>query len=72
MRLNKKKKNENRFEVIHKEGSQWKTEGIRMIAVDRETGVNYLIWTCGYGGGVTPLLDSEGKPILTQAEMFSL
>ena len=34
------------------------------IYVDRETGVNYLhIW--GTGGGLTPLLDQEGKPVIT-------
>ncbi|MBO4484967.1 MAG: hypothetical protein J5738_06225 [Lachnospiraceae bacterium] len=63
-------KKEKRFEVIHKEGSSLRTEGIRMIAVDRETGVNYLIWTAGYGGGITPLLDSEGKPVITPSVMY--
>ena len=35
------------------------------VWVDRETGVNYLWHTSGYGGGLTPLLDREGKPIIT-------
>ena len=35
------------------------------IIVDRETGVNYLYKSEGYGGGLTPLLDSQGKPIVT-------
>lgn len=35
------------------------------IYVDRETGVNYLrTWASG-GGGLTPLLDREGRPIIT-------
>lgn len=35
------------------------------ILVDRETGVNYLFHQSGYAGGLTPLLDREGKPIIT-------
>jgi len=33
--------------------------------VDRETGVNYLFHFSGYAGGLTPLLNKEGKPIVT-------
>ncbi len=35
------------------------------ILVDRLTGVNYLYAASGYGGGLTPLLDREGKPVIT-------
>lgn len=35
------------------------------ILVDRETGVNYLFRQSGYGGGMTPLLDRDGKPVIT-------
>lgn len=35
------------------------------IWVDRKTGVNYLYHAAGHGGGLTPLLDREGKPIVT-------
>ncbi|MEA4869008.1 MAG: DUF6440 family protein [Christensenella sp.] len=35
------------------------------IWVDRETGVNYLFHSSGYAGGLTPLLDKEGKPVVT-------
>ena len=59
-------KEENRFEVIFKEGSQIKDEGMRQVVVDKETGVNYFVWKSGYAGGVTPLLDSEGKVIITE------
>ena len=38
----------------------------RQILVDKETGVNYLCWKSGYGAGITPLLDSEGKVIITK------
>lgn len=35
------------------------------IWVDTKTGVNYLYHHVGYSGGLTPLLDAEGKPIIT-------
>jgi hypothetical protein len=59
-------KKEERFEVIYKDGSELKNEGVRQILVDKETGVNYLLWKAGYGAGITPLLDSDGKPIVTR------
>ena len=37
-------KKEERFEVIFRDGSQLKDEGVRQILVDKETGVNYLCW----------------------------
>jgi hypothetical protein len=61
-------KKENRFEVIYKDGSQLTDEGTRQILVDRETGVNYLAWKAGYGAGITPLLDSDGKVVITKPE----
>ena len=50
-------KDTNRFVVILEEGSQIKTEGIRQLLVD---------WKTGYGAGITPLLDAEGKPVITR------
>ena len=35
------------------------------VLVDRETGVNYLFANSGYSGGMTVLVDAEGKPIVT-------
>ena len=35
------------------------------VIVDAETGVNYLFVVHGYAGGLTPLLDKNGKPIIT-------
>lgn len=35
------------------------------IWIDRETGVHYLFHRDGYAGGLTPLLDREGKPIVS-------
>lgn len=55
-------KKEERFEVVFVEGSQLKDAGVRQILVDHETGVNYLMWK----GGITPLLDSEGKVVIAK------
>lgn len=35
------------------------------VLIDRETGVNYLYVNSGYSGGLTVLVDAEGKPIVT-------
>ena len=35
------------------------------IYVDRETGINYLFIGGSYGGGLTPLLGRDGKPVIT-------
>ena len=39
------------------------------IWVDIETGVNYLFRTAGEAGGLTPLLDNDGKPVVTLNEV---
>jgi hypothetical protein len=31
---------------------------------DTETGVHYLFWDSGYGGGLTVMVDAEGKPLV--------
>ncbi len=53
-----------RFDIIEREGLNLMTDAV--VIVDKETGVNYLYVCRGYGGGLTPLLDSEGKPIITK------
>ena len=35
------------------------------IFVDKETGVNYVFHAAGYAGGMTVLLDRDGKPVVT-------
>ena len=35
------------------------------IWVDKKTGVNYLVTSSGYSGGMTVLVDAYGKPIVT-------
>ena len=53
-----------RFDIMEREGLGMLTDAV--VIVDKETGVNYLYVCRGYGGGLTPLLDSEGKPIITR------
>ena len=53
---------EKRFEVIY---SQSTLKGSTQIWVDRETGVNYIFHASGYAGGLSPLLDREGKPVIS-------
>ena len=53
-----------RFIIKKEEGSELSTKFI--VLVDRETGVNYLLAKDGYGAGLTPLLDKDGKPVVTE------
>ena len=39
--------------------------GTTEIWVDKETGVNYLFHQSGYAGGLTVLIDKDGKPIVS-------
>lgn len=39
--------------------------GSMEIWVDRKTGVNYLYRQSGYSGGLTVLVDAEGKPVIS-------
>ena len=54
---------EKRFEKIYSQSA-----GSIEIFVDRETGVNYLYRSNGYGGGLTVMVDKDGKPIVTPIE----
>ena len=36
------------------------------VIVDKKTGVNYLFACSGYAGGMTPLLNRDGTPVVTQ------
>ena len=60
----KKEKIEKRFIRAHTDGALSGNE----IWVDTETGVNYFFHASGYAGGLTPLLDRDGKPIVTPIE----
>ena len=53
-------KKEERFIQIHSENF-----GGQIIWVDKVTGVNYLFVQSGYAGGLTPLLNRDGTPVIT-------
>ena len=55
-------KKEKRFIRTHGESS---LHGSTEIWVDRETGINYLFHSGGYAGGMTPLLNRDGTPVIT-------
>ena len=52
---------ENRFVKTYSQG----VLDVMEIWVDRETGVNYLFHWKGSAAGLTPLLDAEGKPVVS-------
>ncbi len=52
---------EERFEKVYSQGFT----NISQIWIDKVTGVNYFFHCCGNAGGLTVLLDSEGKPVIT-------
>ena len=54
---------EKRFIKTYSQGA-----GTTVILVDAETGVNYLYVSGGYSGGLTVLVDKDGKPIVTPTE----
>ena len=54
-------KKEKRFETVYQQGALDVIE----VFVDKETGVNYLFRVSGTAGGLTVLLDREGKPVIT-------
>lgn len=54
-------KSEKRFLRIHTDGAFSGSE----IWVDTQTGVNYFYHISGNAGGLTVLLDRDGKPIVS-------
>ena len=50
-----------RFEKVYSQGTMTTME----IWVDKENGVNYVFHASGYAGGMTPLLDRDGKPVVS-------
>ena len=53
-----------RFEFQEPEKGTILTDAL--IIVDKKTGVNYFMVRSGYGAGLTPLIDADGKPIVTK------
>ena len=54
-------KKDERFVRVY---SQGKIDYVEIL-VDKQTGVNYIFRQSGYAGGMTPLLDKDGKPVIT-------
>ncbi len=57
-----------RFVKIYSQGTFNCTE----IWVDKETGVNYLFRQSGYAGGMSVLLDKDGKPVISKLSPMEL
>ena len=53
-------KSGDRFEKTYSQGFASLTE----IWVDKKTGVNYLFHATGHAGGMTPLLNRDGTPVV--------
>ena len=54
---------EKRFIKVYSESM-----GENQIFVDSVTGVNFFYHNSGYSGGLTVLLDKDGKPVITPIE----
>ena len=53
-----------RFKKVYAQGKL----NVFKIYVDTQTGVNYLLADNGTGLGITPLLDKDGKPVVTPVD----
>ena len=51
-----------RFKKVYQQG----VVDVIEIWVDTETGVNYVFHWYGNAAGLTPLLDKDGKPVVTR------
>lgn len=57
-----KGKHGDRFELVYRESGGLSAPQVQILR-DKITGVQYLFVSEGYGAGLTPLLDWEGKPL---------
>ena len=57
-------KKENRFIKVYSQGGGFTGPGFYVL-VDKQTGVNYVYASGGYGGGLTALLNPDGTPVIT-------
>lgn len=55
---------EERFVKVFSQGKI----NVSEIWVDTVTGVNYVFHASGYAGGMTPLLDKDGKVVVTSPD----
>ena len=60
-------KKDERFVRVY---SQSSFSASTQIWVDKVTGVNYLFHVSGYAGGLTPLLKSDGTPVVTPMNRY--
>ena len=58
---------EKRFVRIYKQET---LTTVLEIWMDRDTGVNYLYRRNGYSGGMTVLVDRDGKPLIGQTNVW--
>ena len=58
-------KKDKRFECTYSQEM-----GSVKIYVDKQTGVNYVYVGNGYGGGLTPLLNRDGSPVVTTVNIL--
>ena len=61
-------KKEKRFEVVYKQTNGFISQ---KVLIDKETGVNYFFVSEGDAGGLTPLLDKDGKPVISTVSILS-
>lgn len=52
-----------RFKTVYSQG----TIDVMQILLDTQTGVNYVFRKVGNAGGITLLLDKDGKPVISPA-----
>ena len=57
---------DDRFEKVYSQG----VVNVIEIWVDHETGVNYLFHASGQAAGLTPLLKSDGTPVVTPVNRY--
>ena len=57
-------KKDDRFVKVYSQSGGFAGNNM-VIYVDKETGVNYLFSCSGYAGGLTPLLNRDGTPVVT-------
>lgn len=55
--------NKDRFVCVYKQGLMAESK----ILVDKLTGVHYLFHAVGHSGGMTVLLDENGKPVIDKS-----
>lgn len=52
-----------RFQIVQEEGNGL-TSPQRMVLMDTVTGVQYLFVQSGYAGGLCPLVNRDGGPLM--------